>query len=135
VSGRPPGVTAFVNVAVVPMDRERVLPGQTVLVQNGWITALDPGTTVKVPAGAVRIDSRGKYLLPGPADMHAHLTQTKTLPSGAVGKRADLVLVNGNPLTDIRHTREPAGVMLGGRWLARTEIDQRVGEFKDIEKI
>jgi hypothetical protein len=44
----------------------------------------------------------------------------------AVGKRADLVLLYGNPLADIRHTREPAGVMLAGRWLGRDELDRRL---------
>jgi imidazolonepropionase-like amidohydrolase len=47
-----------------------------------------------------------------------------------VGKRADLVLVNGNPLQDIKHTAQPAGVMLGGRWLARDELDRRVAEIE-----
>jgi hypothetical protein len=38
-----------------------------------------------------------------------------------VGKRAGLVSLSGNLLTDIRHTAHPAGVMLGGRWLSRAE--------------
>ena len=42
------------------------------------------------------------------------------------GKRADLVLLNGNPLADIRQTMQPAGVMIGGRWLSRQEIDRRL---------
>jgi imidazolonepropionase-like amidohydrolase len=44
----------------------------------------------------------------------------------AVGKRADLVLLAGNPLEDIGRTAAPNGVMVGGRWLARTELDQRL---------
>jgi imidazolonepropionase-like amidohydrolase len=66
-------VTAFVDVNVVPMDSERVLPGQTVVVQGGRITALGPSPQVPVPAGAVRIDGRGQFLIPGLADMHAHI--------------------------------------------------------------
>jgi imidazolonepropionase-like amidohydrolase len=50
-----------------------VLPNQTVLVQHGWITAVGPSTNIPVPAGAARIDGRGKYLMPGLADMHAHV--------------------------------------------------------------
>jgi imidazolonepropionase-like amidohydrolase len=68
------GVTAFVEVNVVPMDAERVLANHTVLVEGNRITALGPSGEVKVPAGAVRIDGRGKYLLPGLADMHSHGT-------------------------------------------------------------
>jgi dihydroorotase-like cyclic amidohydrolase len=68
-------VTAFVDVDVVPMDTERVLPNQTVLVEGGRIIALGPSRQVQVPAGASRIDGRGQYLLPGLANMHVHLNQ------------------------------------------------------------
>jgi imidazolonepropionase-like amidohydrolase len=42
------------------------------------------------------------------------------------GKRADLLLVSANPLDDIANTSRIAGVMLGGRWLARGELDERL---------
>lgn len=73
-----PTVTAFVDVSVIPMDRERVLPHQTVLVRGNRIVALGPHTKVKVPAKAVRLDGRGKYLIPGLADMHAHVNADQT---------------------------------------------------------
>ena len=41
----------------------------------------------------------------------------------AEGKRADLVLVNANPLEDVGNIREPAGVMVRGRWLAADAIE------------
>jgi hypothetical protein len=66
-------IVAFVNVNIVPMDEERVLAGQTVIVRDSLIAALGPAEQVKVPAGALRIDGRGKYLMPGLADMHVHL--------------------------------------------------------------
>src|SRR5579872_3302316 len=66
-----PGITAFVGVNVVPMDRERVLRGQTVLVEDGNIKAIGPD--LAVPAGATVIDGHGTaYLSPGLADMHVH---------------------------------------------------------------
>ncbi len=40
----------------------------------------------------------------------------------APGKRADLLLVDGNPLESLSHLRDPAGVMLAGRWLPREEL-------------
>lgn len=66
-------VTAFVGVNVVPMDRERVLEGWTVVVRDGRIEAMGPAAEVPVPAGAVRIDGAGRYLMPGLAEMHAHV--------------------------------------------------------------
>lgn len=64
---------AFVNVNVVPFDRERILEGQTVIVRDGRIAEIGPANKTKVPAGAREIDGRGKFLMPGLADMHVHL--------------------------------------------------------------
>lgn len=66
-------VAAFVGVTVVPMDRERLLPDQTVLVAEGLITGIGPSAEVAVPPDATRIDGRGKFLMPGLAEMHAHI--------------------------------------------------------------
>src|SRR5687767_11159314 len=68
----PQKITAFVNVNVVPMDSERVLTGQTVVVRDGRITEIGEAAKVKIPEGAMRIDAPGKYLMPGLADMHVH---------------------------------------------------------------
>jgi len=40
-----------------------------------------------------------------------------------VGKRADLVLLEANPLDDITNTRQIAGVMVRGRWYSRADLD------------
>lgn len=64
---------AFIHAAVVPMDRERVLADQTVLVVDGRIIAVGPASTVSVPVDALRIDARGRYLLPALSDMHVHV--------------------------------------------------------------
>jgi len=67
-----PRDVAFVNVNVVPMDQERVLAGQTVLVRGERIAAIGPVAAVEIPEGAMRVDGTGKYLMPGLADMHVH---------------------------------------------------------------
>jgi imidazolonepropionase-like amidohydrolase len=63
---------AFIDVSVVPMDREAVLTRQTVIVRDGFISEIGAASDVNVPPSALRIDGRGKYLLPGLADMHVH---------------------------------------------------------------
>lgn len=65
-------LTAFVDVTVVPMDRERLLGHQTVLVRGERIAEIGSAGAVRIPAGASRIDGRDRYLLPGLADMHVH---------------------------------------------------------------
>src|SRR5688572_31321818 len=51
-------VVAFVNVNVVPMDRERVLRNQTVIVRDGTIAAMGDSKRNKPPAGAQVIEDR-----------------------------------------------------------------------------
>jgi imidazolonepropionase-like amidohydrolase len=42
------------------------------------------------------------------------------------GKRADLVLLDANPLDDIANTRRIAAVILNGRYVPRAELDKRL---------
>jgi imidazolonepropionase-like amidohydrolase len=65
--------TAFVDVTVVPMDSDRIIPGQTVIVHDGRITALGGVNEIGVPDDAVVIDGAGRFLAPGIAEMHAHI--------------------------------------------------------------
>ncbi|HEX8695066.1 MAG TPA: hypothetical protein VF746_21825 [Longimicrobium sp.] len=60
------------------MDHDTVLPAQTVVVQGTRITAVGPTSQVAVPAGAQRIDGTSRYLMPGLADMHAHVVSPGT---------------------------------------------------------
>lgn len=39
-----------------------------------------------------------------------------------VGKLADLVLLDANPLVDVTNTRQIAGVFVNGRWLAKAQL-------------
>jgi len=39
------------------------------------------------------------------------------------GKRADLLLLDANPLEDIRNTEKIRSVVLNGRWLERSDLD------------
>jgi len=43
-----------------------------------------------------------------------------------VGKRADIVLLDANPLEDIQNTRKIYAVVLRGRLLSRSELDEMV---------
>jgi imidazolonepropionase-like amidohydrolase len=64
---------AFVGVNVVPMDSERILVDQTVLVDNGRISIVGPVNSTEIPTDALKIDGAGRYLLPGLTEMHAHI--------------------------------------------------------------
>ena len=47
----------------------------------------------------------------------------------AVGKRADLILVDANPLQDVANMEKRSGVMIRGRWLPASEIDARLAKI------
>ncbi|MBV7334808.1 hypothetical protein KFU94_42540 [Chloroflexi bacterium TSY] len=66
-------VVAFVNVNVIPMDTERMLENQALIVEGDRITAIGPADEVTVPDGAEIVEGNGAYLMPGLADMHMHI--------------------------------------------------------------
>src|SRR5690606_39932360 len=67
-----PDAIAFVGVNVVPMDRERVLEGHTVVIRDGRIASVAPDDS-QVREGAQRIDGAGRWLMRGLAGMHGNL--------------------------------------------------------------
>jgi imidazolonepropionase-like amidohydrolase len=91
---------AFTNVTVIPMDRPGAVADQTVIVRGERIVEIGPSAKVQVPADATRIDGRGKFLMPGMAEMHAHI------PGGQNATEADmhrtLLLFAANGITTIR---------------------------------
>ena len=81
-----PQTLAFEHVNVIPMDRERVLSDQTVLIRGDRIETIGSAAQVTIPAGATRVDGRGQFVVPALAEMHAHI------PSGANAAQAEDVL-------------------------------------------
>ena len=67
------GDVAFVGANVIPMDVERVLENQTVVIADGRIAAIGAADEVAPAAGVEIIDAAGRYLLPGFAELHGHL--------------------------------------------------------------
>lgn len=94
------GTVAFIGVNVIPMDSERVLTDQTVIVREGIIAEIGRRDKVKVPKGAIKIDGRGKFLIPGLTDMHAHLLSDEHLPDSLAGDELKIMVANG--VTTIR---------------------------------
>jgi imidazolonepropionase-like amidohydrolase len=54
--------------------------------------------------------------------------RTKDFGTIEVGKLADLVILEANPLNDIRNTEQIAGVVAAGRYLDRQELDRLLSE-------
>jgi len=99
--GGAEGTWAFTDVTVIPMDGERVVTDQTVIVVDGVITQVGPAGSIDIPADATVIDGRGRYLMPGLAEMHAHVPpQQNRPPQEALDELMFLYVANG--ITSIR---------------------------------
>ena len=61
-------VIAFVHVNVIPMDRERVLADQTVVIEGDRIKQIGPSKSIKLQATIQQIEAKGSYLIPGLVD-------------------------------------------------------------------
>ena len=92
-------VIAFVDVTVLPMDGEAdELDGHTVLVRDDQVTDVGPHDEVEIPSDARVIEGEGRRLLPGLAEMHAHIPANAS--DEAVEDLFFLYLANG--VTTIR---------------------------------
>ena len=78
VHAQEPGF-AIVNVDVIPMDSERVLEDQTVVVRDGVIQSVSATAATTLPTGLPQIDGSDRFLMPGLADLHVHLRHADEL--------------------------------------------------------
>jgi imidazolonepropionase-like amidohydrolase len=63
----------FKSVNVVPMNEENVLNDQTVVLRDSKIVYVGDAKGAKFGKNALVVDAKGKYLMPGLAEMHAHV--------------------------------------------------------------
>jgi imidazolonepropionase-like amidohydrolase len=90
-----PGAFAITDVTVVPMTGDTVIRDATVLVRDGRIVAVGATRNVQVPSGVRRIEGRGKYVIPGLADMHAHLYSDGDVPDSLAKYELGVMVANG----------------------------------------
>ena len=90
-------LTAFVNVNVVPMSSETIVTQQTVIVDDGKILVIGDVDTTPIPDGAKVIDGTDRFLMPGLAEMHAHVPEAG---SEVIDRYFNLYVANG--VTTIR---------------------------------
>jgi len=107
---------AITHVTLVDATGAAPKADTTVVVTGSRITAIGPTSTIQIPAHAKVIDGSGKFLIPGLADMHVHLTGAGE-PNGSREFILPLLVANG--ITTVRD--------MGGRVeflkALRSEID------------
>jgi imidazolonepropionase-like amidohydrolase len=95
--GAAADIAAFVNVNVIPMSEERIIEQQTVIVSDGIIGIIGDVDEVPVPEAARVIDGTDRFLIPGLAEMHAHVP-----PVGSGELERDFALFVANGVTTVR---------------------------------
>lgn len=88
----------FTDVHLVPMDKEEIIENQNLWIRDGKIHQM--GKDLKYPSNAKLIEGKGKYVMPGIAEMHAHIPVPKGEDDALVMETLFLYLANG--ITTIR---------------------------------
>jgi imidazolonepropionase-like amidohydrolase len=90
---------AITHVTVIDMTGAAPLSDQTVLIEKQRIAAVGPADSIELARATRMVDGRGKFLIPGLADMHVHLTAAGE-PDGSRRFMIPLLLANG--ITTVR---------------------------------
>jgi imidazolonepropionase-like amidohydrolase len=105
------GTFAITDVAVIPMAGDTILRDATVLVRDGRIAQVGATRNVRVPPGVRRVDGRGRYVIPGLADMHTHLYSDGDVPDSLAKYELGVMVANGVTATRFMiGTREHFGL-------------------------
>jgi imidazolonepropionase-like amidohydrolase len=80
ISGSHAEKIALVGGTLIDGTGHEPIPDSVVVIEKGRIVGAGPKSRVKIPGGAQKIDARGKTILPGLWDMHAHFEQVEWGP-------------------------------------------------------
>jgi imidazolonepropionase-like amidohydrolase len=79
--GQQPATVALVGARVIDGTGAAPIANATILISNGRIDRIGPSASLKIPAGATRVDVAGKTIIPGLVNAHGHLGHgDSTLP-------------------------------------------------------
>ena len=98
----------------------------------GSIPLLVPGFSLHEELAALNSIGIASYDVLKMTTVNAALAMGKEYEFGTieVGKRADLLLLDSNPLEDINNLKKQAGIMVRGIWLSDKELDLIKKEIK-----
>ncbi|MEV6395708.1 amidohydrolase family protein [Streptomyces sp. NPDC051907] len=113
---------ALTHATVV--EGNRATPDQTLLVQDGRIVRSGPSAHIVIPRAARTVDLRGKYVIPGLIESHAHTTGPDEV-AAPVFPLAGVTAVRemwGAPAHHERRQKVAAGKLLGPHWTIASPI-------------
>jgi imidazolonepropionase-like amidohydrolase len=124
ISGSRASTIAIVGGTLIDGTGAAPVPDAAVVIHNGRIVAAGPRSKVKVPKHAYVVNAKGKTILPGLWDMHAHFEQVEWGPI-YLAAGATTVRDCGNEFEFITAVRDAIaqGRGLGPRILAAGIVD------------
>ena len=124
LSPNPARTFAITGATLIDGTGNAPINDAVVVIEGDHIVAAGPRNNVKIPRGAKQIDARGKFLLPGLWEMHAHFEQVEW---GPIYLAAGVTTVRdvGNEFEFISSVRDAvkAGRGLGPRMLLAGIVD------------
>jgi hypothetical protein len=125
----PEHAVAVEHVRLFDSEQAVMRDDQTVIINGERIAAVGPSASATVPPDALRIDGRGKTLLPGLFDMHTHLQPVDGLLHIASGVTSTRDM--GNDIEQLKHLQDQwdGGTTIGPRVWKSGFIDGR-GPFQ-----
>jgi imidazolonepropionase-like amidohydrolase len=112
--------TALTHVTVIDPASGRVLPDMTVVIRGDRIAGVHRGPA---PHGTTEVDLRGRFVIPGLADMHSHAQAEGIDPALNIANGVTTVRdMAGSPLARDWRGRIEAGTLLGPRYTLGSRI-------------
>jgi hypothetical protein len=95
------------------MDRQGVLPDQTIVTRGAYIVLLGPSSKVKVPNNTTVIEGKGKFVMPGLIDMNVQILGEEELPLYLANGVTTVLNLNGRSAHIGWRKRIESGALLG----------------------
>lgn len=70
---KPSGRVAFTNARIITMNGDNVIEDGNIIINNNKIEKVGPSSSTPVPSDAKIYPSKGKTIMPGLVDSHAHI--------------------------------------------------------------
>jgi imidazolonepropionase-like amidohydrolase len=102
------------HVTVIDVIEGRAQPDMLVEIRGRTIASITPESRARVPAGAMVVDGKGKFLIPGLWDMHVHTSW----PTGVDRVFLPMMLANGVLGAREMHAESASGILAVKRELA-----------------
>ena len=120
---KPADDLVITNVSLFDSETMKVVPGQRVTAHGDHIVSVEADQGQALPPGATAIDGKGKMLLPGLWDMHAHLFAENAYLDIATG--VTTIRDMGNQIDELTKLRQQidGGTQIGPRVVLAGFID------------